>query len=381
VTSPPYFGLRNYEGEQVVNWPEVAYQPVSGLSEKLVIDPWVGPLGAEPDIFQYIGHLVLVCREVARVLRPDGTFWFNIGDSQSGSGGLGTTPGISNRQGTMPHYPGRSVDFLEDGNAILVPFRVALALQADGWIVRRPCIWYKENPMPEPRKGWRWERPACPCVTERRETFIREHMEEQGIDRHRIYEKAGTAIEPDPDCEQCHGSGRYGEHQFRPESWRHTASHEHVFHLIRKMGNYSDHMQVSTETGANPLDVIVAQRSNYSGKHFAVFPPHLVAPLVHASVPRRCCVQCGKAWAPVLDDEGIVGGYRQTCDHPPDYEPGLVLDPFMGSGTTGMVAREFGAHFVGCDISFKYLDEQAKLRTKTGQPSKALDGLPLFEGL
>jgi len=425
VTSPPYFGLRKYEGEQVVNWPEVTYQPVAGLNERLTIDPWIGPLGAEPDIFQYIGHMVLICREIARVLRPDGTFWLNVGDSYSGSGGAGGDYGPGGIREGQPEYPGRSLEYLQSGDMIAMPMRMALALQADGWILRKDNIWAKDA-MPEPVKGWRWERPACPCVTELRETLIQRQMEEQGVERHRVYEKAGTAIKPDPDCPRCHGSGRYGDHGLSEGSWRFTNSHEYVFQFSRRMQYFADHTRARTKSGANPRDVMYPQRTNYSGKHFAVFPPNLIAPLIHASVPPRCCAQCGKPWAPVIERgelvqkggsskggrdkesiglagpqerrhsdgssasqysreweqyEQIVTGYRQTCEHPPDHEPGWVLDPFMGSGTTGMVAREFGVNFIGCDISMEYLDEQAKIRSKTGQPSKALDGLPLFEGL
>jgi DNA modification methylase len=331
----------------------------------------------------YIGHMVLICRQIKRVLRPDGTFWLNIGDSYSGSGGAGGDYGPGGIREGQPKYKGRKVFNLQDGDLIMVPARLALALQADGWIVRNDDIWAK-SPMPEPRKGWRWEQSPCSCVREKREAHIREQMEEQGVDRHRVYDKAGTKYDPDPDCPKCNGVGRYGPHEFRPESWRRTRSHEFVFQLVREMNYYSDHFQVATPSGANPLTVMMPDRTNYSGKHFAVFPPDLIAPMIRASVPKKACVLCGKPWAPVVDDKAVTG-YRPTCTcsvetaRHPDPRPGWVLDPFMGSGTTGMVAREFGVNFIGCDIAFEYLDEQAKIRTKTGQPSKAMKGLPLFD--
>ena len=373
----------------------------------------------------YIGHMVRVCREIKRVLRIDGTFWLNMGDSYNGSGGAGGDYGPGGIREGQPKYPGRSDRNLQAGDLMMVPARLALALQASGWILRNDDIWSK-HPMPEPRKGWRYERPACPCVTERRELDIQRQMVEQGVDRHRVYDKAGTKFKPDPDCSECHGSGRYGDYDLKEESWRHTRSHEYVFQLVKKMHYYSDHLRVATETGANPLDVFAPSRTNYSGKHFAVYPPLLIAPFIHASVPKQCCSGCGKPWAPVVDVSGKTTGRRKdyqiketmerkgftedarawpggdiptaksvvirydpTCKcsivndeqprggpRPP--VPGLVLDPFMGSGTTGLVAREFGVDFVGCDISFQYLDEQAKVRTNTGQPSGALNDLPLF---
>src|SRR3989304_285326 len=141
ICSPPYFGLRNYEGTQDIDWPEVTYLPQAGLKSTVTIPAWRGPLGGESDILQYIGHMVLICREIARVLRPDGVFWMVVSDSYSGSGGAGgdyKKGGIRSGQRT---YPGRSIEYLQNGDAILMPFRIALALQADNWIVRGPCIW------------------------------------------------------------------------------------------------------------------------------------------------------------------------------------------------------------------------------------------------
>lgn len=336
---------------------------------------WRGALGAEPTIEMYIGHMVLICREIYRVLRPDGTFWLNVGDSYNGSGGAGGdySPG-GTREG-QPRYPGRDLTELQAGDLMMIPARLALALQADKWILRNDNIWAK-HPMPEPRKGWRFEKLPCTCVTEKREAHIARQMAEQGVDRHRIYDKAGTKFKPNNDCPKCEGSGRQGTEVFKPESWRHTRGHENVFQFVKKMKYYSDHTRVATETGANPKSVLKAGRTNYSGKHFAVFPPHLIAPLIHASTPKQCCSECGKPWAVVMTDRG---SYWPTCDHGMEPNPGLALDPFMGSGTTGMVAREFGVNFIGLDISYEYLDKQATIRSRTGQPSRVLNGLPLFD--
>ncbi len=419
ITSPPYYGLRKYAGYQEVVWPtlissylghehEWKYSPrrnpnasggwqggaEGGLARPgtevadyetreipgsicKICGAWKGALGAEPTPEMYVEHFVVVAKEIKRVLRPDGTFWLNIADSYD-----------------------------PKGNLIGVPWMLAFALKKDGWILRNDVVWSKHS-MPEPRKGWRHEQEACPCVTERREKHIQIQMAEQGVERHRVYDKAGTKFKPDPDCPICHGSGRHGEMKFIPESWRHTRAHEYFFQFSKAMHYYSDHTRAATETGANPRSVMSPQRTNYSGKHFAVYPPDLIAPLIQSSVPKMCCNECGNPWAPVIErirGEEIasvspgeevnpnkggatyrptiraeVTGYHPTCYHQIDPVPGIVLDPFMGSGTTGMVAKEFGVNYIGLDISLEYLDEQAKIRTKSGQPSNALKGLPLFD--
>ena len=155
----------------------------------------------------------------------------------------------------------------------------------------------------------------------------------------------------------------------------------------------------------------------YPGAHYATFPPDLITPLIASSCPRWACPVCGLGWAPVVDEKFIpqddvsaekavrgtvkpsddgqhwdgytrgsksseVQGYRATCEHPHTLEetvPGIVFDPFVGSGTTVMVAKQLLRRGIGMDLSMPYLDEQAKVRTGSGTPSNALEGLPLFE--
>ncbi|KKK62255.1 hypothetical protein LCGC14_3006160, partial [marine sediment metagenome] len=154
---------------------------------------------------------------------------------------------------------------------------------------------------------------------------------------------------------------------------------------------------------------------NYTKKsdHYATFPPNLIAPLIRATCPRWACPVCGQGWSPVVEkiaeleahrntlglgpktvrggNKGTtlhhdisvnVKGYRPTCEHEHtifEAVPGIVLDPFVGSGTTVQVAKQLLRRGVGLDISMDYLDEQAKIRTGAGSPSNVLDGLPLFE--
>lgn len=190
------------------------------------------------------------------------------------------------------------------------------------------------------------------------------------------------------------GDGHHGETSALGQEWTHEQAMEKWY-----------------TSGRNPRTVMTLATSRYKGAHYAVYPPALIRPLIAASVPEHCCTKCGQAWAPIIDKRppdrheteqytlaahepgshrskhspltsSEVRGYRPTCnccticDHynllhgdkscPQPYksEPGIVLDPFGGSGTTGMVARALGRRWVVQDISHEYLNEQAKVRTK-----------------
>jgi DNA modification methylase len=388
ITSPPYYTLREYHGEQVVDWQKQTYQPMVGSNHLIEYPKWSGPLGGEPTSEMYIGHMLSICDEIERVLRDDGVFWLNISDTYSGSGGAGGDYNVGGTRQGQPKYRGRKESGLQNGDMMGVPWRLAFALQARGWILRRDVIWAKQ-PMPEPRMGWRFQDKSCDCAKERREAHISAQMEEQGVARHRVYDKAGTKFLPNPDCPKCKGTGFHSPTSFKKESWRHTASHEYVFMLTKKMGYYADHYAARMELSANPLDVVRPPRENYSGKHFAVFPPSLVAPLIAATVPRFICATCAKPLAPVVEshidtitnrrNDRIVD-YRNVCIHAKEHLPGRVLDPFFGSGTVGMVAKMLEREFAGTDISREYLSKQA-LKRAIGEIPKSqqkYDDLPLF---
>src|SRR3972149_12070905 len=136
-TSPPYWGLRKYSGEQGQE-----------------------PLGREPTPERHIERTVEWAREVRRVLRDDGVFWLNYGDCYAGSGGENGNSGIggqtAEKHGLYRNNPRQTR--IAQGNLMLMPHRIVLALQADGWIVRQDILWAKPNPMPESVNGWRWQR-------------------------------------------------------------------------------------------------------------------------------------------------------------------------------------------------------------------------------
>jgi DNA modification methylase len=392
VTSPPYWGLRKYAGDQGDE-----------------------PLGLEATPERHIERMVDVFREVRRVLRDDGVVWLNYGDCYDANRAYQVP---DNKHTDVGNSRGMTATF-GPGNLMLMPHRLAIALQADGWIVRQDLVWAKPNPMPESVAGWRWEHPRT---------------------------------DPEGDDEWEHGYD-LDEVVLRRSSWRHTRAHEYVFQLTKKMGYWSNQEAVreaaeyadgrsrragsTSETiltpnpndgrefvggragtppsGRNPRSVLSIPTAPYSGAHYATFPPNLIAPLIRATCPRWACPVCGSGWAPVVEkgepearpdnpnevmpyraDSGHTNGtgattlhkqranavtdYRPTCEHPHTQDeavPGIVFDPFVGSGTSVMVAQELLRRGIGMDISLPYLDEQARIRV--GMGGGKVDDLPLFK--
>ncbi len=149
VTSPPYFGLRDYSGGPV-SWPAVEYVPMKGLPP-VQVPAMQCQLGLEEDPLAFIGHLVLVFRQVHRVLADDGVAWLNIADSYAGKANAGKTVGITRGHGrpeVIPHRP-NTIRHASYKGLIGIPARLQLALIADGWTVRNRAIWHKPNATPE----------------------------------------------------------------------------------------------------------------------------------------------------------------------------------------------------------------------------------------
>lgn len=195
-TSPPYFGLRSYSGDQAIEWPTVEYAPMAGLAPIRVqgCEPgcvhewadgkpvgvgrndggrdiggrggnyqgdgqhksqttqgayciycsgWRGGLGLEPTIEAYIGHLILCLREWHRILRPEGLCFVNLGDSYNGSNGSGGDYNVGGLREGQPRYPGRRANGLKPKDLMMVPSRFALAAQAEGWYLRSAIVWAK----------------------------------------------------------------------------------------------------------------------------------------------------------------------------------------------------------------------------------------------
>jgi site-specific DNA-methyltransferase (cytosine-N4-specific) len=270
VTSPPYWGLRDY-GLPGVEWP----------------DGWTGQLGLEPTPELYVEHLVAVFREVRRVLRDDGVLWLNLGDSYMGGGGYSpdapsNQPSAARARGHYrPTYHENSVRVkpmrpicpnLKPKDLAGIPWRVAFALQADGWWLRSDIIWAKPNPMPE-------------SVTDR-PTRAHEYI-------FLLTKSARYYYDADAIAEPAVYAGREGGGRWN-----------------------------GCEETRNARSVWTVPTTPFPEAHFAVFPE---------KIPSLC----------------IRAGSR---------EGDTVLDPFMGSGTTALVAEKLGRRWVGIEANADYIE-------------------------
>ena len=311
VTSPPFWGLRDY-----------------GISDQL---------GLEQTPEEYVENMVSVFREVWRVLRDDGTLWLNLGDSYATTHSVGTTDDKKGwkhgdiSQGYQGRTGGAGVGVLKSKDLVGIPWRVAFALQADGWYLRNDIIWHKPNPMPESvRDRCTKSHEYIFLLTKNKKYYydndaIREPYKQSSIERS---EYPVVKIGMD-DAQGMFGKG------IRGDSNRGT--------IIER-----------NSAGANKRSVWTITTKPYKGAHYATFPPELP----------EICIKAGSA-------EGDV-----------------VLDPFAGSGTTCMVARNLGRQAVGLDLSYDYLYNHARKRLEIdkldewGNGSKEVEpnteGLPMF---
>jgi len=372
VTSPPYWGLRDY-----------------GVK---------GQIGLEPDLQDYIAKMVEVFAEVRRVLRKDGTLWLNMGDCYAsghsecatvseakrpatrkagarggrrpkgwtGNAPTGEHTGIgaySNRTGFMVTGPG-----LKPKDLVGQPWRLAFALQDAGWWLRSDIIWAKPNPMPE-------------SVTDRptrahEYVFLLTKAARYFYDADAIRERDTGQVGKAADfCRDKEGPIPPG--QVKPSR--------------RKS---REHTQSTGTRNARSVWTIATQP--YPEAHFATFPEKLIEPCVKAGTSERgCCSKCGAPWArqtkiyrhflsgsgksgnlpvgkngpnlqgggetkdvrrgPTLSIETL--GWQPACDCEADAVPCTVLDCFAGAQTTGVVALKLGRHFVGIELSQEYLDD------------------------
>ena len=273
-------------------------------------------IGAEKSPAEYVAALVAVMAEVRRVLADDGTLWLSLGDSYSGGGGGGggkhaTIGGFTSNRNSRDHYERVG---LGPKNLLGIPWRVAFALQDDGWILRNDIIWAKPNGMPE-------------SVTDRLSTkhehlFLLTKSRRYWFDLDPIREQV-TTVRPDallwsrdeqgvPGQKPQHRPGRAGGSNLKVTGHRHAAQNDR---------------------GRNPGDVWTIPTQPFTEAHFAAFP---------VEIPRRA----------------IAAGCKPG---------GVVLDPFSGSGTTGLAAAELGRRYIGIDLNRDYLE--LSLRTRLSQPS------------
>lgn len=284
VTSPPYWGLRDYGHP--------------------------GQLGLEKTPEEYVKNMVEVFRLVRELLADDGTLWLNLGDSYASGGRGGGMVGDKGEKqrsnegallGAKKPPPG-----LKDKDLVGIPWRVAFALQADGWYLRSDIIWSKPNPMPE-------------SVTDRptkahEYIFLMSKSQKYYYDHEAIKEPAiysGLAGQDESGYKDAKKfNGKHSDKQ-RGHRRRHAGFNERWDKMTR---------EEQCSGMRNKRTVWTVPTSPYSGAHFATFPPDLIEPCILAGAP--------------------VGG--------------IVLDPFFGSGTTGEVAERLGRKWIGIDVNPEY---------------------------
>jgi DNA modification methylase len=294
VTSPPYYQLRHY-----------------GVP---------GQLGLEPTVDAWVENLRAVAREIARVLKPTGAFWLNLGDSFSRHARYGAPP----------------------KGLLLAPERLVAALAADGWLVRNKVIFAKRNPMPSSirdRLTLTWEA-----------LFLLVRMP-------RYYFDLDAIREPHTSTSARSARPPLGE---RPEWAGPLAGTQDGLRRARAAGRPGHPL------GKNPGDVWRIATRGFPGAHFATFPPELVRRPILATCPALVCSRCGKAWGPATDRQ--AGPVGPACRFPAAPRPGVVLDPFFGTGTVGLVARELGRDWLGIELNREYV-EIAKQRLDLDQES------------
>ncbi len=376
ITSPPYLWLRDYEIEPI-EWPEVSYAPMIGLPPIVVLRETVA-LGMEHTLQSFLGHLVAVFRELRRVLRADGTLWLNMGDSYA-SGGRGGGGSFMEERGDASWKGASTVNGWRKPPAgfhrkdmLGIPWRLAFALQADGWVLRSEIVWEKPNAMPE--------------SAEDRPTKAHEHIflfslsDDYYYDHDAIRERVtggahtrgggvgGKAVPPGRDLQgRIRQNARYGR------SVRELVTHR----------NKRTVWSIPTEA--------------YKGKHYATFPRALARHCILAGTSADgCCSSCGTprrrrveihgpsfneraqgrelsnyanaslgnphsfavkgSHGPISRERRTVG-WDAACACGADVVPCTVLDPFSGSGTVGVEAVTRGRSFVGIDASAEYSRE------------------------
>jgi DNA modification methylase len=321
VTSPPYFGLRDY-----------------GMA---------GQIGLEPTVDDYVAQIVDVFRTAHRLLADDGTLWLNLGDSYAGSWGAQgkrETPAEISRN-SIRNHPKRASNTgtirssgLKPKDLIGIPWRVAFALQADGWYLRQGIVWHKPNPMPESVTDR--------CTTAHEFVFLLSKSPSYYCDMDAIREPVTTStvsrLAQNVDAQA--GSTRLpgktngpmkavGGARSRRDSFKRDGSKRDEAIVGQSVGTHRPDRDESDWPldSRNKRSVWTVPTTPYSGAHFAVMPEELA----------ETCILAGS-------------------------RPGdIVFDPFMGSGTVAAVSQRLGRYWLGAELNPDYLPLQAQ-RTRQG---------------
>jgi DNA modification methylase len=425
VTSPPYWGLRDYgTGDWEGGDPACDHKQGrdgSGRADGIVDDraqrnrdgaaaltrsvcacgavrqdQQLG-LEATPDL--YVARMVEVFREVRRVLRDDGTCWLNLGDSYNADHKQRERPNMGLNAGNARTHEARLAPGLKPKDLVGIPWRVAFALQADGWYLRSDIIWAKPNPMPEsitdrPTKSHEY-------------VFLLTKKPRYFFDQEAVREPAEWNRWGD----QTVGPGSNPNGWIKPKSREELNARRSSYKPGQTTGNTLEgHERKSDEgltvnpAGRNVRSVWEIATQPYAEAHFATYPEELVRRCILAGTSEQgCCPVCGAPWEREVErqfygskagdgDPMVEGfqrnrmggqkfyeneyvppktlGWRPGCDclvevpdvrlHVPEPIPCTVLDPFLGSGTTAHVARKHGRRSIGIELKASYCDLAAR---------------------
>lgn len=347
ISSPPYYGLRDY-----------------GVP---------GQIGLEETPEAYVERIRQVFAEVKRVLRSDGTCWLNLGDSYAGSGkgGQSDEKRSEHWQPTYAHK-GLTPRGYKPKDLLGIPWMVAFALRADGWYLRSDIIWNKPTAMPE-------------SVTDR-PTKAHEYLFLLSKNPHYYYD--ADAIR-EPGKEHSGSAGTFARKSGKVTTLC-VPGQSHASHRAERGDR--------VPPGRNKRSVWTVASQPYSEAHFATFPPKLIEPCVLAGTSPQACEHCGAPWERVAERDPMIvrhgpksGGYgsrttdslsgtmlapavtktvgwQPSCTCPDNTGSGkcIVLDPFMGAGTTAMVALQHGRLYLGIELNPAYV-ELAERRIATVQ--------------
>ena len=310
VTSPPYFGLRNYGND--------------------------AQIGLEETPKAYVDKLVAVFREIKRILRSDGTLWLNLGDSYNGSGKAGSNPeyqakhtefGKPSKEKSRIGMP-TNIKGLKSKDLIGIPWRVAFALQADGWYLRQDIIWHKPNPMPESVTDR--------CTKSHEYIFLLSKSQKYYFDNEAIKEPlADSSIQRlSQDIDNQNGSDRVPN---KTNGNMKAVSHK----KLQDKGQTVNTMRLNRLEGIeyeslsrNKRSVWTVTTKPYSEAHFATYPQDLIKPCVLAGCPKD----------------------------------GVVFDPFSGAGTTALVAEKLGRRWMGIELNADYCKlSKKRIETESNQ--------------
>lgn len=370
ITSPPYWGLRAY-GTEPQDW-----------------DGWRGELGSEPTIELYIDHLILVFGECKRVLRPDGTLWVNIGDTYCNAKGKAKNPGGRVGPNTCFHSKHKEAGViplkrlniseakaqgLQDKSLCGIPERFVLAMLERGWIRRNTIIWHKPNPMPSSAKD--------------RFTVDFEYVYFFVKSKRYFFEPIYA-----PYTKPLNRYG--GDTKKITDNLKGENNPYESAHRERDMR--------PNPLGRNKRTVWTICTEPCPEAHFATFPHKLIVPMIEAGCPKQICSKCGlprkkiyepgefiqtggkrKKETPGLSEsqKKVAAGYKAKVEakvsicgcwdgQEPVWLPGVVLDPFLGSGTAAVVAHELGRDWLGIELSPKYVKiAQKRIKTQTDKYS------------